>query len=315
VRIVHVDTSTEWRGGQRQLQLLIRGLQARGHQQRLVCVPESPVSGIDVAQVAAYPGADLRNAVVVRRQRCDVLAAHTSHAHQACVLAGRRPVVHRRVDFRVSGGLKYRQALGYVCVSEAVRRVLAEVVPEEKLAVVHDGVDALEPMSAAELGEGSIVLAVGALVDHKDHATLDAAAAGLDARVLVAGSGPLDDLPNLELLGQRQDVAALFARADVFVHPSKEEGLGQVVLEALHAGVPIVATTAGGLPEVLDGVALLVPPQDPEALRQALRRALGGDHPDPAEGRARARRFSSAAMVRGTEAAYIRFTQAGEEPE
>ena len=310
MNIVHVDTSTEWRGGQRQLELLVMGLKARGHRQRLVCVPGSPVARLDVEQIPAHEGADLRNALLVRPLDCDVLAAHTSHAHQVCVLAGRRPVVHRRVDFGVSGGLKYARALGYVCVSEAVRRILAEVVPPERLVVVHDGVEPLPEQPPAELGEGRIVLAVGALVDHKDHATLNAAARGLGARVLVAGEGPLNDHDHLELLGHRDDVAALLSRADVFVHPSKEEGMGQVVVEALHAGLPVVATRAGGVPEVLQGVGLLVPVQDPDALRAALLQALAGDHPDTRLGRRRAESFSVDAMVRGTEQAYERFAAA-----
>ncbi len=309
MKIVHVDTSMQWRGGQRQLELLTRGLAGRGHEQVLLCVPGSPVSRLGLPQVRAYPGTDPRSALSLRKLEWDVLAAHTSHAHQVCVLAGARPVVHRRVDFPVSGGFKYGRALGYVCVSDAVRRILAGVVSEERMVVVHDGVEPLSPMPPAELGEGRIVLAVGALVDHKDHATLDEAARGLDARVLVAGEGPLNDHSHLELLGQRDDVAALFARADVFVHPSKEEGLGQVVVEALHAGVPVVATTAGGLPEVLAGVGLLVPPEDPDALRTALRGALAGAHPPIEAGRARAREFSVEAMVEGTERAYRHFAE------
>jgi len=153
-----------------------------------------------------------------------------------------------------------------------------------------------------------VVLAVGALVDHKDHATLAAAAEGLAARVVVAGAGPLRGRLEggaLTLLGQRDDVPALFARADVFAHCSKEEGMGQVVAEAMFAGVPVVACAAGGVPEVVGDAGILVPPGDPVALRAALRRALAGDHPPVAAARARARaRFSVAQMVTGAEAVY-----------
>ena len=303
MRVVHVDTSTEWRGGPRPLQLLVQGLASRGVEQAVVCVPGSPIArALDVEQIAGHAGGSPRNLPVLHGISCDVLAAHTSQAHQVAVLAGRRPVVHRRVDFPVSGGLKYRRALGYVCVSQAV----ADVLPPAEKVVVHDGVEALAPMPPADVGSGRIVLAVGARVDHKDHATLAEAARGLDARVLVAGEGPLRP-PGLEYLGHRSDVAALFARADVFVHSSKLEGMGQVVVEALLAGLPVVATAAGGVPEVVGDAGLLVPPQDPDALRAALERALAGDHPSRAASVARGARFSVDRMVDGTLAAYQRF--------
>ncbi|MCP4809838.1 MAG: glycosyltransferase [Proteobacteria bacterium] len=309
MRVVHVDTSTELRGGQRQLQLLVAGLRDSGVDQAVVRVPGSPLDGVlgDVERIDARPGGDPRNLPVLHGIVCDVLAAHTSQAHQVSVLAGRRPVVHRRVDFPVSGGVKYRRALGYVCVSQAV----ADVLPADcSTVVVHDGVEPLASMPPAEVGPGRVVLAVGALVDHKDHATLALAAQGLDARVLVAGEGPLRselEATALELLGQRTDVAALFARADVFVHPSKLEGMGQVVVEALLAGCVVVATRAGGVPEVVGAAGLLVPPQDPDALRGALRRALDGDHPSTDVARARGGLFSVQRMVDGTRAAYARF--------
>lgn len=306
MRVVHVDTSTEWRGGQRQLELLARGLADRGIDQVVACVPGSPLDRAleELPRVPVRSGTDPRNLPVLHGIVCDVLAAHTSHAHQLAVLAGRRPVVHRRVDFAVSGGVKYRRALGYVCVSQAVADVLPAGPPRH---VVHDGVEALPASEPADVGPGPVVLAVGALVDHKDHATLARAAVGLEARVLVAGEGPLRSQLEgtaLELLGQRQDVPALMARADVFVHSSKLEGMGQVVAEALLAGLPVVATAAGGVPEVVGDAGLLVPVGDADALRHALREALAGPRAPVAAAVRRGERFSVERMVDGTLAAY-----------
>ena len=120
----------------------------------------------------------------------------------------------------------------------------------------------------------------------------------------VAGAGPLV-YPGLRWLGQRSDVPALLAAARVFVHPSVEEGMGQAVVEAMHAGLPIVTTDAGGLPEVVGESGIVVPRRDPEALAAAVRRALAGDHPPIALAQQRAsERFSIEAMVAGTLAAY-----------
>jgi glycosyltransferase involved in cell wall biosynthesis len=110
--------------------------------------------------------------------------------------------------------------------------------------------------------------------------------------------------------GQRDDVPQLLALMDVFVLASHWEGLPNVVLEAMAAGLPVVATTVGGTPEVVvDGVTgFLVPPRDPEALADAILRLLRD--PDLRRrmgeaGRARvAEHFSVEQMVGKTEALY-----------
>lgn len=321
MRILHVDPATEWRGGQRQLELLARGLAARGHDQTLACVPGAPLhqraQAMGLALLPLRPGQHPLNVPALRRASGPgvLSVAHSSHAHALCVAAGVRPVVHRRVDFPPSahglGLLKYQRAAAFACVSRAVADLLVRIgISEDRLAVILDGVEPPPSAAPAELGPGPVVLAVGALVDHKDHATLSRAAEGLAARVLVAGKGPLRGSLEggpLELLGQRDDVPALLARAQVFAHSSKTEGMGQAVAEAMMAGVPVVATAAGGVPEALGDTGLLVPVGDADALRAALRRALAGEHPPVAAARERALRLLSVErMVEETEALYQR---------
>jgi glycosyltransferase involved in cell wall biosynthesis len=98
-----------------------------------------------------------------------------------------------------------------------------------------------------------------------------------DATLLVAGDGPLRDAlpasPRVRLLGEVRGEAKrdLLAAADALIVPSREEGAPTVVLEALAAGLPIVATRAGGIPELLESGALgLLCDHDPAALRRAL---------------------------------------------
>jgi glycosyltransferase involved in cell wall biosynthesis len=139
------------------------------------------------------------------------------------------------------------------------------------------------------LGPGLRLLgAVGRLVDVKNHAlAIDAVAAVPGAALAIVGEGPLRGAleqqasrlgirDRVVLVGFRRDARAIIGAADGVVLSSRGEGLPLVVLEALAAGVPIVATAVRGIRDYLtDGEnALLVPPDDPDALAGALRRLL-----------------------------------------
>lgn len=139
----------------------------------------------------------------------------------------------------------------------------------------------------AELGvaaDAPLLLAVGRLAPQKNYPLLLDAAAGWRDRsprpvVLVAGDGPLqdsleeriraEDLP-VRLLGRRTDVADLLAAADVVVLTSVWEARALVAQEALAAGVPLVATAVGGVPELVGDAAVLVPAGDAPALAAAV---------------------------------------------
>ena len=140
-----------------------------------------------------------------------------------------------------------------------------------------------------EFGAGPVVLAVGRLAAQKEFAVLlDAAVRWRDLRpepsLVIVGEGPLEEelkdrAASLGLAatftGQRSDVPALLAAADVFVLPSAWEGQALILQEALHAGAPIVATRVGGNPDLLgEDAALLVPPGDPQSLADAVRSVL-----------------------------------------
>jgi glycosyltransferase involved in cell wall biosynthesis len=138
-----------------------------------------------------------------------------------------------------------------------------------------------------------LVLAVGALVGHKGHRHLVDALPALAARVpgvrvVIAGSGPLRaDLEAqakalgvsdaLVLAGQVDDLPGWLPDADVLAMPSTEEGLGTSVLDGMCVGLPVVASRAGGIPEMVrDGSeGLLVGVGDAPALADALARVLG----------------------------------------
>jgi glycosyltransferase involved in cell wall biosynthesis len=139
-----------------------------------------------------------------------------------------------------------------------------------------------------ELGDRPLVLAVGRLAQQKDYPTLLAAARAWRAvepwpLLAIAGAGPLraqladriaaQGLP-VRLLGARPDVSRLLAAADVAVLSSVWEARSLYAQEALRAGVPLVATAVGGIPELVGDAAVLVPPGDPRALAEAVVRVL-----------------------------------------
>ncbi|GAB7180256.1 glycosyltransferase family 4 protein [Kitasatospora sp. Ki12] len=144
---------------------------------------------------------------------------------------------------------------------------------------------------AALLGDGPdrpLVLAVGRLVPQKAFgllldATREFAEPAPEPLVLLAGDGPeagplrervaAEKLP-VRLLGYRTDVPDLLAAADVVVVSSRWEARSLVVQEAMRAGVPVVSTAVGGVPELVGDAAVLVPPGDPVALGAAVRALL-----------------------------------------
>jgi glycosyltransferase involved in cell wall biosynthesis len=173
-----------------------------------------------------------------------------------------------------------------ICVAENERRIgiAARTCTPARTFVIHNAVD-VQGARRATPGEGApVVISVGRLKYPKDTRTLLAAAARVpgDWRLQVVGDGPerLDLQPlvtgPVSLLGERDDVGGLLAAASVFVLSSRSEGLPISVLEAMAAGLPVIASDVGGLREqVEDGVTgLLVPAGDVAALASALERLV-----------------------------------------
>lgn len=295
-------------------------------------------------------GAAWRLSRALKQLKPDIVHAHDPHGVAMAGLAlsmstqlAKPPLIaSRRVDFHLRGGRmsrwKYRQVDCFICASEAIRQMLvADGVPEVRTVTVHEGIDLsrVEAAPPAKLHEelflphgAPIVGNVAALVPHKGQRHLVEAAALVvrhvpDARFVIAGEGELR--PSLErlikehrlekhvfLAGFRPDVLSLHKAFDIFVMSSVTEGLGTSLLDAMAASKPIVATSTGGIPEVVvhESTGLLVPPRDHDAMAAAIVRLLK----DPALARrlgsagfARARQqFSAVRMLKETLRVYER---------
>ncbi len=297
------------------------------------------------------PAADLR-ALGALRARIRALRPHLVHTHstKAGVL-GRAaawregvPAVHTAHAWSFSDGLSRRRvALAvpieflagratrvFITVSEADRRIALRyrVARPHQVRVVHNGVD--DDAWRAEPGvDGTPVLAmVARLAPPKDHRLLLRALAGVRApfRLLLVGDGPdraaieklvhgLGLAERVTMVGVSSEVPRLLASAQIGALISRQEGFPLAILEAMRAGLPVLASDVGGVSEAVvhERTGLLVARDDEEGLRAALvrlltdtrlRRSLGD-----AGRRAYEARFTADRMVARTEAVYRELIQ------
>ena len=223
-------------------------------------------------------------------------------------LWGERPAARRMMAAAAAA------ADGILAVSEALKAdMVAMGMPADRIAVHYTGIElghfrpAERAAAKATLGvSGPLLLAAGNLVPVKRHALLVEALALLpDATLLIAGDGreraALQMLVDARGVGERvrllggvahDNMPALMAAADVFVHAAASEGLANVWVEALASGTPVVTTRVGGAAEVVDRPAAgrLVDDARPEGFAAAIADVLAHP-PAAADTRAAALRF------------------------
>jgi glycosyltransferase involved in cell wall biosynthesis len=288
-----------------------------------------------------------RLAAYIRREHVEVIHAHMFGSNVWGTVIGRLtgvPVIIAHEHSRSFEGeplmrlldreLIARYCDAFIAVSREDRRKMIELerIPAERIRVLANGIVPGTPTPGrdlrAELGLGRapLVGAVGGLRAVKSYDVLIRAAAHLrdrhpDLRVLIAGDG--EERPRLEalireleltdvvvMLGAWLDIPDLLAALDVAVCASEREGSPLSVMEYMEAGLPIVATRVGGIPDLIDdGVhGLLVEPGNPEAMAAAIAdllndRARASQLGMHARERRR-REFDLDVMVRNVEALY-----------
>ncbi len=331
--VLHIDLGHEWRGGQSQALLLIRGLLARGHDAELVVRSESPLAARakDAGVVVHTPGV-LRK--LLRSGRFKLVHCHDARGLTSAWLAGAsrhsKLVAARRVAYPLSriplARARYRAAR-IIAISEFVKRSVVESgIPEAQIDVVYDGVE-IPPPSPPRSGS-RVLGSVGYLLPEKGHELLIRVLPLIlgrhpDCRLLLAGDGPcraaLERLAEeysvtraVEFAGFVENVDAVYRALDVFLLPSLAEPLGSALLSAMAYGLPAVGLATGAAPEVIENGrnGLLAPARDAGAYADAVLSLLD----DPAQAArlgAAAREtiekgFSADAMIDGTLQVYHR---------
>jgi len=282
MRVLYVDLEREWRGGQSQALLTVKGLSALGHDAQLLSVRGSPLArraegaGIQVHNVgkeARRIGAALLLRKLLSQHSYDVLHANEPHALTSAWLAGAqertRVVISRRVAYPLSRGRlarkRYQMAQRIVAISHFVEQsVLESGLSHEKVAVVYEGVD-IPPLSTVEArrkkrqrwgvtGNERLLGCVGYLLPEKGQEIAIRALSTLrtkvpSVRLLLAGDGPCR--PALEALVQRlgmrdEVIFAGFVEDVAEVYVALDAFVFPSLAEPL--GTSLLAAMAWGLP-------------------------------------------------------------------
>jgi glycosyltransferase involved in cell wall biosynthesis len=234
MKVLHLDSGREMRGGQWQALRLIEGLRREGVDCTLLSRRGSPfwttarAHGLDVRPLGLW-------AVYRLSRQADLIHAHDARTHTlAAALTRANLVVSRRVAFPIRSRWKYARASRYAAVSQFVERIMIEGgVPAEKIAVIYDGVP-IENVAPAPVKNG------GAVVAPASEDPMKGAELALDA----------SRRAGVDLLLSR-DLESDLPGAGLFLYLTRSEGLGSAILMAMAAGVPVIASNVGGIPEII----------------------------------------------------------------
>lgn len=264
MHILHLDTGREMRGGQHQVLLLHESLARRDCEQTLLAGPA----------IRSIHGIESTTWSSIRRHaaKCDLIHAHDARAHTLALIHGRgKPVVvARRVAFPIGLGpasrWKYRKASHFIAISRHVADTLASGgVPPDRVSVVYDAAPDEEifrpytPSGASErrAGRKDFIVVTPSSDDPLKGRDLAVAACLRSGAELIVSDNLARDVP----------------WADLLLYVSKSEGLGSAILIAMLAGLPVVASNVGGIPEAVEnGVTGVLAENDVASIAEAISR-------------------------------------------
>ena len=254
--------------------------------------------------------------LVCNQKKIDIIHAHDSHAHSFAVISAslfsnKTPiVVSRRVDFPISKTSikKYNHAniKRILCVSDAIKKITEpDIENKSVLKTIHSGIDlskfSLTGKRSKKLRNEfnisdniPLIGNVAAIAPHKDYYTFINTAEELlkrniKAKFFIIGTGPMEEEikffctqkkinDHIIFTGFRTDIHEILPELDIFLITSETEGLGTSIIDAFACKVPVVATRAGGIPEIVkhEKNGLLAEVKDTKELANHVERILNG---------------------------------------
>lgn len=344
LRSLHLDSGLTWRGGQRQVLALTKGLRELGDEPLVVAPAHTPLAdkaheaGLATAATSMRNDWDIRSSKRIRSLiqtwRPHFVHAHDARSHAVALLAltgSKTPlIVTRRGTFRPKSiRLKYgHRVRRFIAVSNAVKEVMTEAgIEEQRIEVVNSGFSIPEIETPRdwrqELGwpEDSILVGVvGALTPEKGHHRIPHIIELLPdeavrrTRLIFMGGDRVErtSIGGIETYyaGFVDDIYTAMAGLDILWHPSSTEGLGSATIEALALGVPPIAFAVGGHPEIIEHGkhGFVAPLGDVEAFARYHLQLLNDRSREQiaAAGPARAEDFSVSKMIHNTVKVYER---------
>jgi len=304
-QIAHINLAGGYRGGERQAELLIRGLARTDSKQMLVARRNSPL-----VQRLADVDVDIREVdgllSAVRATRgADLVHSHEGRGVYAAwmrsVLSGTPYVITRRVNNPLGTGFLthtvYRRATFVASVAKDISDIVQQYDNRIHACVVHSSTSGLtvdrETSKSIQDGfPGKWLVGNVAALDNQQKGqeyTIDVARqlrqSHPEIQFLLVGGGDDEamlrelatDLPNLVFTGFVENVGDYLAAFDLFILPSNKEGIGAILLDAMEQGLPVIASRVGGLPEIVrDGDnGLLIDAASTDQLQEAILRLHG----------------------------------------
>lgn len=301
--VCHVNLASGFSGGERQTLELIKTQQKLGIKLLAVANPSSPLTkslrelDLDVIAAGSFFEGHLNKSLKKSKL---ILHAHDGRSVHWCAIqkffTGTPFVLTRRIDIPIKENFatkwSYSHADHQIAISSAIRKILekqnpsvtASLIPSSPVSYTYEQ-EKIDQYRKQFGTESFIVIHAAKMLSHKAFdVTLQAA--GLlsekdpSIQILLLGDGPLQDeikkqslsLSNVHFLGKQNDMGNWFRVANTLILPSRTEGLGSVLLEAMIAGTPVIGSSVGGIPDIIKdkSTGLLIPPNDPLALAESI---------------------------------------------
>jgi L-malate glycosyltransferase len=301
MKICHVNLASGYHGGENQTLQLIKQQLKMGYHLTVVAKPKSPF-----AQAVSDLGCQcyFTRHFLIGHQRtitadCQVIHVHEGRAiywaYLQNLIFGIPYVVTRRIDNALKkkglSNLAYQRSAALVGLSHKIVSCLRQAYPEKPIVLIPSSpvCYSYDAQKVADIQRRFhhryLVIHAANMLEHKGFDVTIKAARQLQGQApevhfILLGDGKIRSeleqqalgLTNISFVGKQHDMGNWFKAANMLVHPAYSEGLGSVILEALAAKLPVVASRAGGIPDIIDHnqSGLLIEPGNPIQLAESI---------------------------------------------